>query len=332
MPIAAPQTFLTQKTTACLFAHVEPDDPAMLATARGVLKELASASPEAGDSADTDAGKVTEIIGALAPLQCVVTVESDDQGVARGGVALSLRHGARLLTLLARKKSATPLGKLDGADVVRLGETGRMAILGNNYMLSHNQGLLKTWIARLKAERARMEQTAGGAKTSVSVSAAFKRAYSRLDLSLPLVFVCTNANGDLASLFGLLDDKTASDFAHRTGLTSDSILSLSAEVRPVGPKAAEVTFLIDCGDRAGAAQLKDRLEAAIAGIGKEWPLGRTSLAVRPPGVLVVEGRVEDLPAQAVAIVAGIVRHARKAQDQAPHDPDRVPANGPTMSI
>ncbi len=333
MPIAAPQTFLTQKTTACLFVHVEPGDPVMMGAARDVLRELASAGLEAGGEGDSmEPNQATQFLSVLSPLQCVVTLESDGEGAAHGGMALSVRNGARLLNFIARRSSETPLGKQDGADVVELGSDGRMAVLRNNYMFSADQDLLATWIERLKAESAQRGEAAGGEEDSVNVSPAFKRAYSRMDTSLPLIFVCTNANGELAALSGALGDETLAGFVSQTGLASDSVRSLSGQVQPVGPKAAEVTFLIDCGDRAGAQAMKDRLEAGIAQVGKRWPLGTTSIAVESPGVVAVKGRIEDLPAQAASIVGAVVRHARQTHDEAPHHPDKVPADGPSVSI
>ncbi len=311
MPLPPPQTFLSPQTSAFLVARVDPDDPLAALTAERLFPDERMAET---------------LLDLFAPVQCVVVLEpGEPEGVVHGGMAASVNKAWRLLPYMVKRMIGKPFSRQDGAEVTSLDATSHLGICRNTALSADTDELLKRWIGRLNAG-ARAE----GGPAGIEVSAALKRAYDRLDADLPLLFVCLNRHGELASLAGLIADEDARQVIRQTGLTGEGVVSLSGQLRPVDPRSAEVTFLIDCGDRADAEAMADRLRAAVRQLGRKWSLRATTIEVQPPGVVVVKGRLDDVPGTVAGLVEGLYRRVQGGAPTAPH-PGRVPAHGPTIS-
>ena len=317
-PIVPPSTFLTQQTSAFLCVRLGRDIPLTTETLLEVVPDRRQAEA---------------YLSLFAPVQCVLIVQPGEQdGVGHGALAVSVRHGSRLLLAMLRKEIGGPFRQQNGAEVAPLDEDLSLALLGNNVMSTNDEDILRQWIENLNARRRREGQPASQ-PPAPDASPEFGRAYDRLDTEAPLVFVCLNGHKELESLASLVAEEDARRFIGQTGLAAEGVLSLSGQLKPVGLRSAELSFIIDCGDPAGAAAMKDRLQAAVVHAGKRWPLKSTTLAVRAPGLVLVSGTLDNVPAMMSGFLRAVVdrvRQLHEGRSPAPH-PTPLPAGGPTIS-
>jgi hypothetical protein len=317
MPIVPPQTFLTRDTSAFAFVRVDPAVPLTMETALDVvmLPEMVSVyTTESGQARQPDRKMAGDFITSIAPLQAVVVLQPEEKGrVIHGGLALSVRSGSRLLSLVVRQKLAATFVPFEGAEIARLARDAFVALYANNYMSSDREDLIKAWIGNLNAERARRTQAAQGVRPAappLSISPALRRAYDRLDAGQPLVFATLNSHRELVSLASLITDEQARRFIEERGVASDAVLSLAGQIKPLSNRDAELTVFADCINAETAAQMRDGLINVAGATGDKWPLTDMTVEIRDDTTLVVTARIVDLPAKVAGMVAAVIHRTQ----------------------
>jgi hypothetical protein len=340
VPVVPPQVFLTRASSAFLFVRVDPQVPLTMETALDVAlqPDVHKRIPtKSGGPLPLDRRTAAEYIASFAPLQAVAALEpGEEESAIHGGLALSVGRGSRLLNVIvgAKFKTLPAVSEYRGARIAAAGPDACVALRGNNYMSADNEELLKTWAANLKMERQREQAAPSGPEApapALTVSPALGRAYERLDAGLPIVFACLNAHGELASLAELVPGGDARRIIESTEIASDNVVSLAGQVKPLSPRDGELTLFIDCAGPGAAARMKDGLDAAAREAGDKWPLKETEVTLEAPALVVVKGRIEDLPAKVAGIVSAAVERVVNAPKAAPPSPQPPPAQAPSVS-
>lgn len=320
-PLVPAETFVTPQASAFLIARVDPADQLMTRIPAAVLArpEISRLLPtQSGEPLELTEEQALQTMKGFSPMWLVLVVEpSEQQRALHGGVAFALQRYSKLLRLAAghRLHKSGDARDYKEATIASLGERTYAGVRGNNFMTADSEELLRRWVDRIVAARARAEHQDEPAQPGLEVQEELKRAVERLETDQPIIFACLNAHGELAALAEALPDAELREHLRAAHIFGPHVSSLAFQIRPATSRDGRLTAFIECRDTSSAAQVRDVIQQLLAEAGEEAALSDTTLNLEET-VVSLDALITDIPGHVAEFAVRFAEQMQKATEPA----------------